>query len=77
MKEMVERKEEIKAMHAKVAYSIDEFCALAGIGRTLAYAEIKEGRLRTRKAGRRTIILPADVDTWLSELPAGGSKDAA
>jgi excisionase family DNA binding protein len=52
------------------AMSVDEFCHRYGIGRTTAYAEIKEGRLRARKCGRRTIITDDDGDDWLQHLPA-------
>jgi excisionase family DNA binding protein len=55
------------------ALSIDEFCQRYGIGRTTVYAEIKEGRLRARKCGRRTIISDDDSDEWFRHLPAIGS----
>ena len=54
------------------AMSIEEFCDRYGIGRTTAYAEIKEGRLRARKCGRRTIITDDDGDEWLQHLPVIG-----
>ena len=54
------------------AMSIEEFCNRYGIGRTTAYAEIKEGRLRARKCGRRTIITDGDGDEWLQHLPVIG-----
>ena len=57
------------------AMSIDEFCQRYGIGRTTAYAEIKEGRLRARKCGRRTIITDDDSDEWFQHLPViGGAR---
>ena len=37
----------------KLAFSIPEFCAAVGIGRSRAYEEIKAGRLRILKCGRR------------------------
>ena len=55
------------------AMSIEEFCDRYGIGRTTAYAEIKEGRLRARKCGRRTIIADDDGDEWLQHLPVIGA----
>ncbi len=51
------------------AMSLHVFCATYGIGRTKAYEEINAGRLRARKAGRRTIITTDDADDWLSRLP--------
>jgi hypothetical protein len=60
---------------AKAAYSVDEFCAAHGIGRSLCYEEISAGRLRVRKVGRRTLILAADAAAWREALPDG--RDAA
>jgi len=51
------------------AMSIEQFCQRYDIGRTSAYAEIREGRLRARKCGRRTIIADDDADNWLQRLP--------
>lgn len=59
------------------AMSIDEFCRRHGIGRTTVYAEIKEGRLRARKCGRRTIITDDDRDEWVQHLPVIGVRDEA
>jgi excisionase family DNA binding protein len=47
--------------------SIIEFAQWAGIGRTLVYQEIGEGRLAIHKVGRRTIISYADAEEWLKE----------
>ena len=49
--------------------SIAQFCTWAGIGRTLAYAEIKAGRLRAKKCGSRTIITWRAAKHWLDQLP--------
>lgn len=54
----------------KLALSIPEFCRAAGIGRSRAYEEIRAGRLRIVKCGRRTLI-PADaLHDWLKALQA-------
>jgi excisionase family DNA binding protein len=53
-----------------LAFSIREFCARYAIGRTKAYAEISSGRLRAVKVGRRTLIIEADAQIWLTTLPA-------
>jgi excisionase family DNA binding protein len=55
---------------AKVALSILEFCSVAGIGRSRAYEEIKAGRLRIIKCGRRTLVPVEAVRTWLGALGA-------
>jgi excisionase family DNA binding protein len=51
------------------AMSIAEFCERYGAGRTKAYEELKSGRLRARKIGKRTIIAEDDAEDWLRRLP--------
>jgi excisionase family DNA binding protein len=51
------------------AMSIAEFCERYGTGRTTTYQEIKMGRLRARKCGKRTIISEDDAEEWLRRLP--------
>lgn len=57
----------------KAAYSVNEFCQLYSIGRTLFYDEVAEGRLRVKKAGSKTLILATDANAWASSLPDGGA----
>ena len=49
--------------------SIAEFCERYGPGRTKAYEELKSGRLRAHKIGKRTIITEDDAEDWLRRLP--------
>jgi hypothetical protein len=51
------------------AMSLLQFCARYGPGRTKAYEELKSGRLRGRKVGKRTIIAEDDAEDWLRCLP--------
>jgi excisionase family DNA binding protein len=51
------------------AMSVGEFSERYGVGRTLVYSEINEGRLRALKCRRRTLITEADAETWLAQLP--------
>jgi len=53
----------------KIAYRIDEFCEAFGVGRTKVFDEIKDGRLKVRKAGRMTLIRADDARAWLDALP--------
>ena len=53
----------------KLAFSIPEVCETSGLGRTAVYEEIRSGRLIARKCGRRTLVLLADLEAWLSSLP--------
>ncbi len=53
----------------KLAYSIPEFCAAAGIGRTRVYDAISKRKLRAKKYGARTLILAEDGREFLANLP--------
>ena len=54
----------------RFAYSIEEVTKVTGLGRSYIYEEIRDGRLRIRKAGRRSLVLPDDLKAWLASLPA-------
>ena len=54
------------------ALSIDRFCKLYGLGRTFAYEQIKERKLRAVKCGNRTLILRCDAEVWARSLPELG-----
>ena len=62
------------------ALTIKEFCDRYGICRETAYQQIRTGKLRAVKLGRRTVLLAADVDTWAASLPefrAAGREQAS
>ncbi len=61
----------------KLAYSVTEFCELVGLGRTGAFREIRERRLRAVKAGRRTLIPAAEIKAWLDRLTAASDEAPA
>ena len=54
-----------------IAYTIPDFCARYGVGRSLTYCLIAEGKLIARKAGRRTLIDAASAARWYAALPVG------
>jgi excisionase family DNA binding protein len=58
------------------AFSPAEAATIAGVGRTMIFAEIKQRRLIARKCGRRTLILEDDLLTWLHTLPSVQSEVA-
>jgi excisionase family DNA binding protein len=60
-----------------LAVGIDEAARRAGVGRGLLYQEIGKGRLRVRKAGRRTLITINDLSAWLDALPTRADKGKA
>jgi hypothetical protein len=46
------------------ALSPELFCALYSIKKTTFYNEVKEGRLRKSKLGRRTLIARSEARRW-------------
>jgi excisionase family DNA binding protein len=59
------------------AMSVDQFGLRYGVGRTTIYQEIKSGRLRAKKCGKRTIIGEDDAEDWLRRLPLIDPKAAS
>ncbi len=53
----------------RLAVGIMDAARLAGVGRSTIYQSIKEGGLKARKAGRRTLILKDDLQAWLNSFP--------
>ena len=51
------------------ALTINEFCDRYGICRETAYQQIRTGRLRAVKVGRKTLIMHADAEVWAASLP--------
>ena len=61
---------------SKLAFSVADCVVLADVCRDHIYDAIREGRLRARKAGRRTLILKSDLEDYLGKLPAVELRDA-
>lgn len=55
---------------AKTMLSVKEFCAAVSIGRTLFYDEVRIGRIKTKKAGKRTLVPTTELDAWPERLPS-------
>jgi excisionase family DNA binding protein len=74
------RRKEIQLRHntnsvvgiGKALFSIDQFLERYGIGRTTFYAELRAGRLRVVKCGRRTLVPCDAAEQWLMALPKRG-----
>lgn len=65
-----------EAVPNKGAFTVSEFCGWAGIGVTKFYAEVKAGKIRLRKIGRKSVVTTTDALAWLNALPdttEGGS----
>ena len=50
------------------AYTVDEFAAAFGIGRTSAFKLFKDGKVRTSRILGRTVILRTEVDRFAASL---------
>jgi excisionase family DNA binding protein len=61
---------------AHLALSIDEASQAARVGRMAIYNAINSGALPARKHGKRTLILAADLQEWLRNLPPFNSASA-
>jgi excisionase family DNA binding protein len=51
------------------ALAVREFCAFYGICRQTFYDEVRRGRLRALKVGRKTVVLKSDAEAWRNSLP--------
>ncbi len=61
----------------KMAYSIREATDEGAGSRSVIYENIKSGALRARKRGRSTVILAADLEDYLQNLPDFHEVEAA
>lgn len=61
----------------KLAYTIDEAKAEGAGGKTAIYEAIKNGTLKAKKRGKRTIILAPDLVRYLESLPDFHEQAAA
>ena len=52
----------------KPVYNLVELLKIVPIGRSSIYNEVKAGRLRAAKMGRRTLFLANDISTWLEKM---------
>lgn len=61
---------QLSLLKAKIAYTVDEFVAATGIGRSKLYEERKAGKLRFRKCGKISLITHDDGLAYVNSLPA-------
>ncbi|WP_246739012.1 helix-turn-helix domain-containing protein [Bradyrhizobium aeschynomenes] len=66
---MPKREPMLRNAAEKLGLTVPEAAALSSLGQTSLYKAIKEGRLRIRKYGTRTIITRADLASFLEGLP--------
>jgi len=53
---------------ARMAYSVDEFCAMFNISRSTFYERRKAGAICTVNLGTRTLILDSEVRRFIASL---------
>ena len=53
----------------KIAVTIPEAVSISGIGRTSLHNVFKAGAIRPRKHGKRTLVLVAELESYLASLP--------
>ena len=58
----------------KLAYSVDQVAELTGISDSKIREYIATGELTARKNGRHILILPAELDAFLTALPLYGRE---
>ena len=51
------------------AYTIQDAADLAGVSKEVIRAHIKRGNLTARYPSTRPVILAAELDEWLNNLP--------
>ena len=61
----------------RLALTVEEAAKAAGVGRTTIFLELRRGRLKARKVGRRTVISVVDLHAWLETLPTSRSGSEA
>jgi excisionase family DNA binding protein len=49
--------------------TLPEFTGIYGVSRASIYREVKSGRLRFVKVGKRSLIDADDAESWLAALP--------
>ncbi len=57
----------ITETNERLAFSVDECAALTSISKAMLRKEIKAGRLKVKRAGRRVLILKSDFMNYLNE----------
>ena len=68
---MAKRESMLRPTMEKLGFTVPEAAALSSRGQTSIYKAIREGQLRIRKYGTRTIITRADLASFLENLPNG------
>jgi len=52
------------------ALSVEQACAITGLGKTKIYELVGSRALKTRRLGRRRLVLRRDLQEFLEKLPS-------
>ncbi|MBC7104581.1 MAG: helix-turn-helix domain-containing protein [Firmicutes bacterium] len=69
------RLEEI-ARGVRRAVRPEEFAIMTGQGRSAVYDQIRQGRIRAARVGRRYLIPVSEVDRYLAEAITGATSNS-
>lgn len=56
-------------MTDRIAVTINDAVRISGIKRSTLYLLFKDGAIKPRKNGKRTLVLVADLEAYLNSLP--------
>jgi hypothetical protein len=75
----MESAEKLKPELPALAYSPNDIPRMTGgaVSRTRVFDDIKNGKLRAKKAGQRTLIMPEEAQRYINALPDRPTKPAA
>jgi len=65
----MQTEDDVNQTSRRRAHSVNSAAEAIGTGRDGVYAAIRNGQLRARKFGRRTLILDEDLTAFLRGLP--------
>ena len=61
--------DDVKTANLKLAVTIEGAAQAVGVSRSGLYQVVNAGGLPARKFGSRTLVLVADLEKWLRDLP--------
>jgi excisionase family DNA binding protein len=64
----------IQTVTDKKAYSVQELAILYSLSRGFLRGEIRQGKLRVRRFGRRVLILKEDWDSYVGKADVAGTS---
>ena len=63
--------------HQQLSYTVDQACQAVGLPRTSLYSAMRDGKLRTFKAGRRRMVSRKALEDFIAALERQSNKGVA